>query len=421
MIDLLLRRVRVEDAEDVADLAIDEGRIVEIEPSSDLPARRTLEGGGRVVVPGFVNAHVHLDKAFVGDLAPSGLMLDGVARGTERKRAYTREDIQQRVRRALDLAIRHGTTALRSPVDVDPIVGTLSIEAIAEVREEYRDRIDIQILAFPQEGFLGVEGMHDLMRRAVREGADVVGGRPHGDPAAALDYDRHIADVLEIAGGRMVDMSVDALFPVDRSQRPDPDGLGVSRLAEAILRSGYTGGVTAHHVLALSAVDPDGARRVIERIRAAGINVITLPTSNLFTEGRTDPDTPRRGLTRVKDLVRGGVNVAMGTDNLDDTYLPFANMNLLLEAHVGAVAAHLGNEDELAQVLRMITYNGARTLTLDGYGTAVGCRADLVVLDTADHSSIMKTQPEKAYVIKAGEVVAARATGPAASVGEAIT
>jgi cytosine deaminase len=407
MIDLLVRGCRVEDAPAPADVAIDDGRIVAIEPVSELEGRQEIQAGGRVLIPGFVNSHVHLDKAFVGGLAPSGLMLDGVARGAARKREYTHEDVKQRVRRALDLAIRHGVTALRSPVDVDPIVGTLGVEATAEVREEYRDRIQLQILAFPQEGFLGVDGMHQLLARAVELGADVVGGRPHGDPAGALDYDRHIDDIFEIADGRLVDMSVDALFPEDRSRPPDPEGLGVYRLAEGVLRHGYApGAVTAHHVLALSALDAAAAAPVIERVREAQMNVITLPTSNLFTEGRTDPDNPRRGLTRVKDFVSAGVRVALGTDNLDDTYLPFANMNLLLEAHVCACAAHLGNEEELRELLRMVTYNGAATLALEGYGTAIGDRADLVLLDTDDHRSIVTMQPEKRHVIKAGMVVA---------------
>jgi cytosine deaminase len=135
------------------------------------------------------------------------------------------------------------------------------------------------------------------------------------------------------------------------------------------------------------------------------MNIITLPTSNLFTEGRIDPDNPRRGLTRVKDFVSAGVNVALGTDNLDDTYLPFANMNLLLEAHVCACAAHLGNEDELRELTRMVTHNGAATLGLEGYGSALGDRADLVLLDTDDYGSIVTMQPEKTYVIKAGRVV----------------
>ncbi len=407
MIDLLIRACRVEDADALVDVGIDDGRIVAVEPASELQGRQEIEADGRVLIPGFVNAHVHLDKAFVGGLAPSGLMLDGVARGAARKREYTHEDVKQRVRRALDLAIRHGVTALRSPVDVDPIVGTLGVEATAEVREEYLDRIDLQILAFPQEGFLGVDGMHKLLARAVEAGADVVGGRPHGDPPDALDYDRHIDDIFEIADGRLVDMSVDALFPDDRSSPPQPEGLGVYRLAEAVLRHGYAAGaVTAHHVLALSALDAASAEPVVERIKEARMNIITLPTSNLFTEGRTDPDNPRRGLTRVKDFLSAGVNVSLGTDNLDDTYLPFANMNLLLEAHICACAAHLGNEDELRRLTQMVTYNGAQTMALEGYGTAIGDRADVVLLDTDDHRSIVTTQPEKTHVIKAGRVVA---------------
>lgn len=407
MIDLLIRGCRVEESPALVDVAVEDGRIVGIEPASELCARREIQAGGRILIPGFVNAHVHLDKAFVGGLAPSGLMLDGVARGAARKREYTHEDVKQRVRRALDLAVRHGVTALRSPVDVDPIVGTLGVEASVEVRDEYRDRIEVQIMAFPQEGFLGVDGMPALLARAVDLGAEVVGGRPHGDPPHALDHDRHIDEIFEIADGRMVDMSVDALLPKDRSSQPDPAGLGVYRLAEAVLRRGYAPGtVTAHHVLALSALDVTSAGPVVERVRDARMNIITLPTSNLFTEGRTDPDNPRRGLTRVKDFMRASVNLALGTDNLDDTYLPFANMNLLLEAHVCACAAHLGNEDELRELTRMVTYNGAATLGLKHYGTGLGARADLVLLDTDDHGSIVTTQPEKTHVIKAGRVVA---------------
>lgn len=413
MIDLLLRHGLIDGEKEAVDIAIDGGRIVGIEAATDLIGRTEVQLGGRLVIPGLVNSHVHLDKAFVGGLAPSGLMLDGVALGTKRKRSYTREDITRRVRRALDLAVRHGTTALRSPVDVDPIVGTLCVEAVAQVRDEYRDRIDVQILAFPQEGFLGVEGMHDLLRSAIREGADVVGGRPHGDPPEALDYDRHIADVLEIADGRLVDMSVDALFPTDRATHPDPSSLGVSRLAEAVIRTGYPRGlVTAHHVLALSAVPTNRAEPVIERVHEAALNIITLPTSNLFTEGRLDEDLPRRGLTRVRDFLTAGVNVALGTDNLDDTYLPFANMDLLLEAHVCACAAHLGNEQERSHLLDMITTNGAKTLVLDDYGVAVGAIADLVVLDTNDALGVVTGQPEKTHVIKRGRIVAENGARP---------
>jgi cytosine deaminase len=403
MVDLILRAARVEDCSEIADVGIDAGRIVALGPCLDLPARREIQLEGRVVIPGFVNPHVHLDKAFVGGLAPSGIMLEGVARGRELKATYTREDIKRRARRALDLAIRHGVTAIRSPADVDPIVGTLCVEALAELREEYRRRLDLQVLAFPQEGFLGVAGMHDLLRRAVEVGADVVGGRPHGDPPEALDYDRHIADVFAIADGRPIDMSVDALFP---PEPVDPYALGVYRLAEATISHGYpTGQVTAHHVLALSAVDAHSAAAVVERVREAGLNIVTLPTSNLFTEGRTDAKNPRRGLTRVKDFLRAGVNVAFGTDNLDDTYLPFSNIDPLLEAHVCAVAAHLGTVEERRALMRMATHNAARVLGIEDYGIAVGCRADLVVLDTTDYDAIIGTRPEKLHVIKDGAVV----------------
>jgi cytosine deaminase len=405
MIELVLRDCRLESSAEVCDVGIDEGRIVSIDAGSELQGREEIQLNGNVVLPGFVNPHVHLDKAFVGGLASSGIMLDGVAQGAALKAAYRREDVRERASRAIDLAIRHGTTAIRSPADVDPIVGTLCVEVLAELRDEYRGRIDIQVLAFPQEGFLGVDGMHELMRRAVEAGADVVGGRPHGDPPHAVDYDRHIADILEIADGRPVDMSLDAIFPPEPI---DPFALGVYRLADAVIRAGYPhGSVTGHHVLALGAVEPEAAQAVIARVAEAGMNIITLPTSNLFTEGRTDVCNPRRGLTRVKDFLRAGVNVAFGTDNADDTYLPFANLDMLLEAHVCACAAHLGTVDERRALVLMATHNAAQALGLEGYGIGVGAQADLVVLDTTDFDAIVTTRPEKLYVLKSGRVVAA--------------
>jgi cytosine deaminase len=405
VIDLILRGARVEDDPRIVDVGIDQGRVAARAPRLDLEGRTELELRGRIVLPAFVNPHLHLDKAFVGGLAPSGLMLDGVEYGRRLKSTYMREDIQSRARRGLDLAIRHGVTALRACADVDPIVGTLCVEALVEIRDEYHDRIDVQVLAFPQEGFLGVPGMASVMRQALDAGADVIGGRPHGDPPHAVDFDRHIEELFTIADGRPIDMSVDAIFP---PQPIDPRGLGVYRLALAALRHARTAGqITAHHVLALSAVELDAAEPIIDAVRDASLNITTLPTSNLFTEGRLDACNPRRGLTRVKDFWRAGVNVAIGTDNLDDTYLPFVNGDPLVEAHVCACAAHLGTPSERRALLDMLTYNGARTLGLHaGYGTDIGKRADLVVLDTRHYLDVVTTRPEKLYVLKAGRIVA---------------
>ncbi len=402
MIDLVLRGASVEGHAGPADIAIDDGRIVTVGGAVSGPVRTEIRLDGRVVLPGFVNSHIHLDKTFVGGLAESGIMTDGVAAGRALKRRYTHQDIQARARRAINLAIRHGTTALRTCADVDPIVGMLCVEALAELRDEYAGRITMQIVAFPQEGVLGVDGMPDILRRAMKAGADVLGGRPHGDPDPQGHVDLMFALAQEV--GCPVDMSVDAIFPPDPI---DPMALGIARVARKTIKVGYQGRVTVHHVLALSAVPPGPAGEVVALAKEARLNVITNPTSNLFTEGRTDPVNPRRGLTRVKDFLAAGVNVSMGTDNIDDTYLPYVHADPIQEAFVASAAAHLGTTAERRTLLRMITSNGARTLGIEAeYGLAPGKRADLVVLEAMTVDEVVTHQPEKLYVFKEGHLIA---------------
>lgn len=402
MIDLILREASVEGQPAPGDIAIDDGRILSVGSPVERPARVEIPLGGRLVLPGFVNSHIHLDKTFIGGLAASGIMTDGVAAGRALKRRYTREDVRARARRAINLAIRHGTTALRTCADVDPLVGTLCVEALAELRDEYAGRITLQIVAFPQEGVLGVEGMPELLRRAVKVGADVLGGRPHGDP----DPQEHVDLMFGLAQELdcPVDMSVDAIFPPDPI---DPMALGIARVARKTIEVGYQGRVTVHHALALSAVPPGPAAEVVALAKEAQLNVITNPTSNLFTEGRADAVNPRRGLTRVKDLVAAGVNVSMGTDNIDDTYLPYVHADPLLEAFLASAAAHLGTRAERRALLRMVTGNGARTLGIEAdYGVAPGKCADLVVLDAFSVDEVITHQPEKLYVFKEGRLMA---------------
>ena len=403
MIDLILRGANVDGLENHVDIGIDGGRIIGIADRINQPSRLEIPLDGRLVVPAFVNSHIHLDKAFVGGLTESGIATEGVAAGRRLKTQYTRQDIQARARRVINLAIRHGTGAIRTCADVDPIVGTLCVEALAELRDEYAGRVTMQIVAFPQEGLLGVDGMSDMLRRAMKLGADVLGGRPHGDP----DPQGHVDLIFGLAQelGCPVDMSVDAIFPPEPI---DPMLLGISRVARKTIELGYQGRVTVHHVLALSAVPPELASEVVALAKEARLNIITNPSSNLFTEGRADPVKPRRGLTRVKDLLVAGINVSIGTDNVDDTYLPFVNVDMVQEAFVASLAAHLGTRAERRLLLQMCTTNGARALGIDAdYGVALGKRADLVVLDTSSVDDIVTQQPEKLYVIKEGRVIAA--------------
>lgn len=404
--DLILREARpwrenqMED--ELVDIAVEDGRIVEVADKIPGRAKTELVLDGKVVLPGLINCHTHLDKAFMGQHASGEYdVLEALKTWKIAKDKFTKDDIRRRARRAIDLAIRSGTTVIRSCVDVDMEIGLMGVEALLPLKQEYAGRIDIQLVAFPQGNLLDAPGTDDIMREAMRLGVDVVGGRPQSDS----DRQAHTDLIFRIAKefDRDIDMSVDAIVPAEDF---DPSTLSIKYYAEKAITEGYQGRVAAHHVLGLSSVDPEQAHEIISLVRRARMNIITNPTSNLYTEGRKDAKRPRRGLTRVKDFMTAGVNVGLGTDNLDDVFMPHINADVLREAYVATCAAHLGTDVELTWLLNAITHGGARTLGIAGtYGIAKGKTADFVVLETTDPLEAITAQPIKRYVVKNGSLV----------------
>lgn len=394
-LDLLLRECRLPDGR-VADVGCRAGRIAAIGALAGHAASREIRAAGRAVTPGLVDAHIHLDKALLSERAPSreGSLAEALRVTGAAKRGFTREDVQARARRVLDLAVRQGTTAMRSHVEVDPIVGLMGFEALAALKREYAPAIDLQLCAFAQEGILQAPGTEALLREALRAGADLVGGVPYND----TDARRHIDIVLDLA----VEFGVDADFHTDFFD--EPQHLHARYIADETVRRGWQGRVALGHMSEMAALPPDEQEPLARRLAEAGVAVIILPATDLYLMGRKDVRSPRRGLAPAKRLLAAGVTVAAATNNVRNAFTPFGTAGLPLMGYLLGVAAHMGGEAELRQALDMLTTQPARILRLPDYGLAEGCRADLAVWEAERVEEIITALAPCHLMVKAGRV-----------------
>jgi cytosine deaminase len=378
------------------DVGLREGRIAELGDLTGRPARRVLPVAGRLVVPGFVDAHVHLDKAFLGARAPGreGTLAEALRVTAEAKRRFTADDIRARARAVLDRAVGHGTTAMRSHVEVDPIVGLMGVEALLPLRSEYAERLDLQLCAFAQEGILKAPGTEGLLREALRAGVDLVGGCPYNDTDGPAQIDVVFALAREF--GTDVDFHLDFA--------DEPEHLHIRYVAEKTIREGWQGRVAVGHLTELAACEPAEQDRLVAAIREAGIAVITLPATDLYLMGRGDARNVRRGLTPIKRLLAAGVPVAAATNNVQNAFTPVGNADPLLLAYLLVVAAHMGTEAEMAAVLDMLTVHPARVLGRPDHRVAPGSRADLVVLEARTLPEAVGALPSRRWVVKGGRV-----------------
>jgi cytosine deaminase len=382
------------------DIAMQDGVIREIASRIDGAAGAEIMADGRLVVPAFVDAHLHVDKTFVMDglaLGPSNLTLpEAVAAMGRAKAAYTPDDLVRRGRLTLGRALRHGTTAIRAQCDVDPIIGLMALEALVALRREFADRLDLQIVAFPQEGLVGNPEALDLMRRALAAGADAVGGGPLDG-----DYQLHIAQVFALAQEAGVPVDIHADLAIDHL-RPLPEWEAPLVAAHA-RQAGLVGRVAIGHFASSSALTTEEVSVLATLLAEAGVSVAALPASEMYRQGLADPVNSRRGVPRVGDLLEAGVNVVFASNNIRDAFVTFGNADMLEQARLGAIAAFL---DDMDTVLELVTSRPARLMGLTARdAVAVGKHADLVVLDARTAAEAVGDQVEKLEVIRRGRVV----------------
>jgi len=380
------------------DIAMRDGHIERIGERLDAAGYETLDVADRLVLPGFVESHIHPDKAFIADRT-QGLRAGGPTPQTlvaELKKSFTVDDVYQRARRVLELAVRHGCTAMRAHVEIDAFVEMRGVEAMRRLQSDFAGVLDLKLIAFAQEGIFHETVTRELLREALKSGLDTLGGCPYMD----ADQRAHIDWFFETAQafGVLLD------FHADSSD--DPAQLTTDYIAEQTIARGMQGRVTLGHLCTLDVLEPADRARVIGRVRDARIHVISLPATELHVKARTDTKRTWRGVTRLAELREAGVNVSISTNNIVNPFTPYGHPDLLRQALVTAMAAHLGNLDQLAWLLELITTNPARALGLADYGLAPGRRADLVVLDARDAAQAITEQSEKLYVVKAGRVVA---------------
>ncbi|MET4159535.1 amidohydrolase family protein [Agromyces sp. PvR057] len=387
------------------DLFLERGRIAAIAPAGALDrgeARTVIDSGGRAVVPSFAEPHLHLDKALLGSSAGGGLT-EAIRRTSAAKAGFTAGDVRRRAERVLALALASGTTMIRAQTEVDPGVGTLSVDVLRELGEEHASWLRLQVAVFPQEGLMSRPGTLELMEQALdaTSGA-VVGGCPYAE-ADVEDARRHIDLVLDLARDRglQADLHLD-LADDDRDAR--------FGLAEYVARGaadrGLHGRVAIGHATTLTSLTEPRLRRTLAALAEADVAVVPLPATDLFLNGRSDPRVVRRGVAPLKALWEADVRVALSSNNVRNAFTPTGLADpldiALLQARIGH---HVGDGD-FARLLGAVTTDAASVMFPDEvHAVRVGARADLVVLDDVGEESPVITQPARHLVLSAGKPV----------------
>src|SRR5215469_11070641 len=409
--DIIIRHAHLHRRQELVDIAVRDGRFAKIasELSSD-SATREIDAAGRLVAPPLIDAHVHLDAVLtVGQprYNTTGTLLEGIQIWSERKPSLTREDVRQRALQEIQWEVAQGTLHIRSHVDVcDP--NLTALRALLEVREEVRDICDLQLVAFPQDGILSFPDGRALMRKALELGCDIVGGIPHYEWTREMGIeDVHYAFALAKEFNRDIDCHCD--------ETDDPHSRFTEVMAADTIEQGWQGRVTASHCTAMHSYDNAYAFKLIRLLSQAQVNVVANPFDNVVLQGRFDTYPRRRGITRVKELLLGGVNVALGHDSIMDPWFPLGRGDMLAAAQLALYLCHMSGYEEINDILDLITTNAARTLRIqDKYGIEEGKPADFIVLDAPSAFEALRLIPSRLHVFKGGREIAY--TSPARSV-----
>lgn len=395
--DLILRNARLADGR-IVDLGITAGRFAAVAPA--LAGEGPVQDlGGRLVVPGFVETHLHLDKSCILDRCSSeGSLQDAIAEVAAAKKAFTEADVHDRARRTLEKAILQGTTRIRTHVEIDPRIGLRSFAAIRRLQAEYAWAVDLEICVFPQEGLLNDPGAEALLIQAMEQGADLIGGCPYTDS----DPNGQIARIFAIA--KRFDTDIDFHLDFDL----DPSRMGLDEVCRQTVAQGMGGRVTIGHVTKLSALPPADFAAVAQRLKDAGVAVTVLPATDLFLMGRSFDHNIPRGVTHAHRLSGWGVTCSLATNNVLNPFTPFGDCSLVRIANLYANIAQLGRPAEMAACLDMVTEQSARLLNLKDYGIAVGNPADLVVLDAQAPAQAVAELAQPLFGFKRGRRVFTR-------------
>jgi cytosine deaminase len=401
MFDLLVRNATLPDGRGGLDIACAGGRIAAVAPQVEGAARQTVDARGYLVTPPFVDAHFHMDATLslgMPRLNDSGTLLEGIALWGELKPLLTHETVVERALRYCDLAVAQGIGAIRTHVDVcdDRLV---CVEALLDVRRKIAPYLDLQIVAFPQDGFYRSPTARANLLRALDLGVDVVGGIPHFERTMA-EGAASLKELCEIAAqrGLLVDIHCD--------ETDDPLSRHVETLAHETHRLGLHGRAVGSHLTSMHSMDNYYASKLIALIAEAELHATPNPLINITLQGRHDTYPRRRGLTRVPELCAAGINVSFGQDCVMDPWYPLGQGDMLEAAHMGIHAVPMTGREALRWAFDAVTVNPAKALHLEGYGLDPGCWADFAILQARDPIEAIRLRPNRLKVVRRGKVIA---------------
>lgn len=400
---MLLKNVHVDNHEEVVDVRILDGKFSEIKANlTPHDGEEVIDGKENLLLPPFVDSHVHLDATLTAgqpEWNETGTLFDGIRIWSERKQDLTKEDVKSRAKKTLLNMVGHGIQHVRSHVDVtDPHL--IAARALLELREELKDQIDLQLVAFPQEGILSYPHGRELMEQAVKEGLDVVGGIPHFEFTTEYGWQSvHFLMALADKYDRLVDVHCDEI--------DDPASRNLEVLATEAYERGMKDRVTASHTTAMGSYNDAYTYKLFRLLKMSDINFVSNPLVNVHLGGRFDTYPKRRGVTRIKELTEAGINVSFGEDDIQDPWNPLGDGNMLDAVTMGVYIAHLMGYHQLQDAFNYVTYNGAKTLHIsDNYGIEVGKPANCILLNAHDFYNALNKHVEVLYNIRHGKVLA---------------
>lgn len=403
---MIINNAKLRGKQGLHSIECENGRFVSIIEQDGLviPLESSLDAKMNLLSAPFVEPHIHLDAVFTAgepNWNLSGTLFEGIERWAERKPMLTSEDVQRRVLKAVQLLVENGVQHIRTHVDItDPEL--VALKAIVALKEKLSAYIDLQIVAFPQEGILSFPNGKQLMEKALEQGADVIGGIPHFEYTREYGVDsmRWIIDLAE-EHGKLVDVHCDEI--------DDGASRFLEVLATAALEKGIGERVTASHTTAMHSYNNAYCSKLFRLLKKSKINFIALPTENMHLQGRFDGYPKIRGITRVKEIKDAGMNICFGQDSIQDPWYTLGNGKLLRVLDSGIHSCHMMGYEDLETALDLITDNGAKTLNIsENYGIEVGKPANFIILEGSNDVEVIQKQGDVLYSVREGEVLISR-------------
>mgnify|MGYP002708136965 FL=1 len=372
------------------------------EGSLSYPVTEERDLKGRLVCEPFVESHIHLDYVYTADIPAeetgSGTLFEAIDKWSDSKSVLTVQDIKERAYKGIRAEMRNGVQYIRTHVDVtDPKL--TAMKAMLEVKEEVKDFLYLQLIAFPQEGYYAYRGGEELIEEALKMGADVVGGIPHYEFTRQLG-ERSVEKAFELA------VKYDRLLDIHCDETDDEQSRFVENIAAQAYYTGLGSRATASHTCAMGSYSNAYAFKMMSKFKKAGINFISCPTENCYLQGRYDSYPRRRGITRIDQLLEAGCNVSFAQDSISDPWYPLGNGNLIHQVDFGLHLGHLMSLEQIRNGLDFITINGARTLSVEeGYSLKKGNKASFIVLDAPDELTAIRERAHVLLSVRNGKVI----------------